>query len=411
MITTSDKAATTAADVNINNGHPLQLACRPYLKYPKSAATPGTTSPAPWAVPALCEAYGWPTGLAGGGVIAIVELGGGWTKADLTKYCETNAIALPTVTDVSVDGSRNAPGVDADSDGEVALDIQVAATAYTVATGQPATIRVYWAKDIAPAVRAALADGCDVCSISWGADEAEWGPAAAQDMEQAAAAAVAAGMVVFAAAGDNDSSDGGPNAANVDAPASCPHVIACGGTRKMATLETVWNNDPGQTSGEGTGGGFSTLFPPVSWQIGVPNGPGRMVPDVAANADPETGYEIVVANEVAQTGGTSAVAPLYAGLFAAFGTKLGWMAPILWRLPLCFNDITIGDNGAFRAARGPDACTGLGSPIADRLATMLAHEVQARNLPPIAAKTPVASQEPVAPNASVATSPAGGVAG
>jgi kumamolisin len=337
--------------------------------------------------------------LAGGGVIAIVELGGGWTKSDLTKFCDANVIAVPAMTDVSVDGTRNAPGIDVDADGEVALDIQVAAAAYTVATGKPATIRVYWAKDIGPAVRAAVADGCDVCSISWGADEAEWGLAAAQDMEQAAAAAVAAGMVVFAAAGDNDSSDGGPNAANVDAPASCPHVIACGGTRKTATLETVWNNNPGQTSGEGTGGGFSSLFQPVPWQIGAPNGPGRMVPDVAANADPQTGYNIVLNDTVSPTGGTSAVAPLYAGLFAAFGTKLGWMAPILWRLPLCFNDVTMGDNGAFRAARGPDACTGLGSPAADRLATLLSHEDQARRLPPVTISAPFAD------------APAGGIAG
>jgi kumamolisin len=302
----TDRAVATA-DVNINNGFPARIIHRPYIKFPKSATAASAAKP--WDVPALCHAYGWPTDLAGGGVIAIVELGGGWTQPDLTEFCETNNIPVPSVTDVSVDGTRNAPGVDADPDGEVALDIQVAATAYSVATGKPATIRVYWAADIAPAVRAALADGCDVCSISWGADEAEWGLTAARDMEQAAAAAVAGGMVIFAAAGDNDSSDGGPNAANVDAPASCPHVIACGGTRKTATTETVWNNKPGQTSGEGTGGGFSTVFPPVDWQIGVPHGPGRMVPDVAANADPETGYQIVVDGQVAQTGGTSAVAP------------------------------------------------------------------------------------------------------
>jgi kumamolisin len=384
MIRNDEEAGTMTLNVNINNGLPIQLNHRPYIKFRKNTAAASASQPESWNVRALCETYHWPAALAGGGVIAIVELGGGWLQSDLTTFCDANTIDVPTVTDVSVDGTRNTPGVDADSDGEVALDIQVAAAAYSVAAGKPATIRVYWAKDIAPAVRAAAADGCDVCSISWGADEAEWGAAAAQDMEQAAAAAVAAGMVVFAAAGDNDSSDGGPNAANVDAPASCPHVIACGGTRKTPAQETVWNDNPGQTNGEGTGGGYSTLFPPTPWQIGAPNGPGRMVPDVAANADPETGYMIVTNGELSPTGGTSAVAPLYAGLFASFGTRLGWMAPILWRLPLCFNDITLGDNGAFRAARGPDACTGLGSPIGERLATLLAHEVQARRLPAVA---------------------------
>ena len=354
----------------IDTSQPVR-AYHPYIRFAKVDAAPGSED-ASWNVPALCRAYGWPTGLVGGGVIAIVELGGGWASRDLELFCANNNIPLPVVTDVSVDGTRNAPGVNPDSDGEVALDIQIAAAAYSMATGKPATIRVYWAHDIAPGVRAAMRDGCDVCSISWGMDEAEWGEAAASDMEQVATAAVEAGMIVFAAAGDNDSSDGGANAANVDAPASCPHVIGCGGTSKMATSETVWNNDPGQSSGEGTGGGFSTLFRPVpSWQIGAPHGPGRVVPDVAANADPRTGYNVVLNGAISTTGGTSAVAPLFAGLFAAFGTKLGYVSPTLWLNPLCFNDITVGDNGVFRALQGPDACSGLGSPIAGRLAALL----------------------------------------
>ncbi len=254
----------------------------------------------------------------------------------------------------------------------MALDIEVAAAAYYVATGEPATLRVYWAQNIAAAVRAATADGCDVCSISWGADEANWGAQAAQDMEEVAAGATAAGMVVLAASGDNDSSDGGPNPANVDLPASAPHVIGCGGTRKTRTTETVWNNDPGNPSGQGTGGGFSTSFKPLPpWQAGAPNGPGRMVPDVSANADPNTGYNIVLHGVQTTIGGTGAVAPLYAGLFAAFGTKLGYISPLLWLNELCFNDITSGDSGTFRARVGPDPCTGLGSPIGAKLAQLL----------------------------------------
>ncbi len=361
-------------NVSITNVIPTKTTNRPYIRFPKSGPAAHVSGSASWDVAALCWAYGWPVGLVGGGVIAIVELGGGWVSADLEKFCTNNNIPVPSVTDVSVDGTRNRPGAETDADAEVALDIQVAAAAYSVATGKPAIIRVYWASDIAAAVRAAIHDDCDVCSISWGSDEADWGKPAAEYMEQTAAAAVAAGMVVFAASGDNDSSDGGPTPANVDTPASCPHVIACGGTRKTASLETVWNNDPGRSSGEGTGGGFSTFFQPLpAWQIGAPGGPGgRMVPDVAANADPETGYNVVVGGQISATGGTSAVAPLYAGLFAAFGTKLGWITPTLWALTsVIFRDITIGNNGAFRAQNGPDACTGLGSPIADRLAALL----------------------------------------
>ena len=351
-----------------------------YLKRPKKHPhpphhpAPASPPPGTWDVPALCAAYGWPTNLTGGGVIAIVELGGGWNIGDIQQYCGTYGVPVPIVTDVSVDGTTNSPGSEAD--GEVALDIQVAATAYSVATGgKAAVIRMYWSQDIASAVLAAAKDGCDVCSISWGADEAVWGASTGAAMEQAAITATAAGTVVFAAAGDNDSSDGGPTPANVDLPAGCPHVIGCGGTSKTPSSEVVWNNNPGNPDGSGTGGGYSTLFPAQSWQVGAPAAPaglGRMVPDVSANADPNTGYNIVLDGQVEPVGGTSAVAPLYAGFTAACGKKLGFVTPKLWLNAGDFNDITSGNNGTFSAGVGPDPCTGLGSPIGSKLAQLLA---------------------------------------
>src|SRR5579871_5515852 len=100
-----------------------------------------------WAVPDLCKAYNWPTGLAGGGVIAIIELDGGWVNADMTAYFHSIGQPMPNITDVSVNGVKNTPnkGEPNDPDVEVALDIQVAAAAYYVATGKAATIKVYWA--------------------------------------------------------------------------------------------------------------------------------------------------------------------------------------------------------------------------------------------------------------------------
>ncbi len=329
-------------------------------------------------VPDLCNDYQWPHGLGGGGVIAIVEINGGWTASDMQSYFASIDQPVPSIVDVSVDGTVNNPnqyvGQPHDPDIEVVMDIQVSAASYYCATGKPATIRVYWSQSIAAAVAKASADGCDVCSISWGSDEALWGTTAAQSMEAAAAAAVSAGMVVLAASGDNDSSDGGATPANVDVPGSCPHVICCGGTHKAEHIETVWNNDPGKSNGQGTGGGYSTIFPVQAFQVGAPAPPtglGRMVPDIAAVADPSTGYTIFVHGQTQQgAGGTSAVAPLYAGLFASFGRKLGFISPKLWANAHCFNDIVVGENGSYKAGPGPDACTGLGSPNGAKLASL-----------------------------------------
>jgi kumamolisin len=348
---------------------------RPFYKLPEDPKAAAATA---WNVPALCAAYNWPTGTSGGGVIGIVELGGGWTQSDINSFFKSIGQPVPSITDVSVDGTQNTPGK-SDDDYEVALDIELSGAAYYIATGHAATIRMYWSQQIGTAVAKAAADGCDVCSISWGSDEANWGATDLQQMESTAASAVAGGMAVFAASGDNDSSDGGSTPANVDAPASCPHVVGCGGTTKTLTSETVWNDNPGETDGEGTGGGYSTVFPAQSFQIGAPPAPastkygkGRMVPDVCANADPDTGYNIFVDGSATVVGGTSAVAPLYAGLFAALGKKLGWVTPTLWKNQKAFNDITVGSNGFYSAAIGPDACSGIGSPIATSIAALFA---------------------------------------
>jgi len=321
----------------------------------------------------LCQAYNFPTGLAcGGGVIGILELGGGWTQADLDTFSQLNGLPQIQVTDVPLDGA-NTPGQGADA--EVLLDIQVSAAAYFYATGRMPTIKVFWAKNdfssFQAVINAAVNDGCDVLSISWGADEVRWiqgAPGEEQHLESVAQAAAESGLVVFSASGDNSSGDSDPGA-NVDVPSACPHVIGCGGTRKERGVEeVVWGD--GTPNGQGTGGGFSKVFPMPTWQLGAPSGPGRMVPDVAANADPNTGYLIVLNGQEVQIGGTSAVAPLYAGLFAAFGPKLGFVTPKLWQNPSAFVDIIHGSNGQYSASVGPDPCTGLGVPNGVALAAL-----------------------------------------
>ncbi|HVX15975.1 MAG TPA: S53 family peptidase [Pirellulales bacterium] len=351
------------------------LRCRPYIKYPDpvNLRPHGVVS---WTVAGLCAAYHFPQGLPGGATIGIVELGGGWSQQDLDRFGQANHLPRIVVEDVSVDGTTNDYGTDPGADGEVALDIEVAAAAYYYCTGTMPTIKVFWAQDIASAVQAAARAGCDVCSVSWGANERAWAqqPGAAAQMESVAAAATAAGMIIFAASGDNSSSDG-DRGANVDLPAACPHVIGCGGTTKTSTLEVVWGRAH-RPNGAGTGGGFSNLFAAQAWQLGAPRNRGRMVPDMAANADPNTGYLVVVHGQQTEVGGTSAVAPLCAGLFAALGEKLGFVTPKLYAsddpLGTLFTDITQGSNGMFMATIGPDPCTGLGTPIGTALQKLFA---------------------------------------
>lgn len=381
----------------MTHGHPAarphHVPAHPYFKRGKRhhPAPPGSnpsppppvppSHPSAWTIPNLCKAYHWPTGLPGGGIIGILEMGGGWNPADVDRAFQAMGQPSPTIVDVSVDGrTNNAPGSDAD--GEVALDIQAAGCAYFMACGKPATIRMYWGSDMAACVARAATDGCAVFSISWGSSESNWAVGTGQGslaaMDAAAALAVAKGTVILAASGDNDADDGG-GAACVDGPASCPHVIACGGTSlpvggSGGGGEKVWNDTPGNPGGEGTGGGYSSVFAFPTWQVGAPPPParlGRMVPDIAANADPATGLEIMLDGQVEVFGGTSFVAPFYAGLLAAISpTGLGLIAPLLWQHSEIFNDITQGENGVYNATTGPDPCTGLGSPIGTAIAAL-----------------------------------------
>jgi kumamolisin len=224
-----------------------------------------------------------------------------------------------------------------------------------------------------------------VISISWGGPESTWSPQTMKALDAACQSAAALGVTITVAAGDNGSTDGGKGN-NVDFPASSPHVLACGGTKldaNGATIvsEVVWNE---LASKEGaTGGGVSNVFALPSWQANahvpapsVKTG-GRGVPDVAGDADPTTGYTIRVDGQTTVIGGTSAVAPLWAGLIAVanqeLGTQVGFIQPAIYaaKAASAFNDITVGNNGAFSAGPGWDACTGLGSPIASKLIPLL----------------------------------------
>jgi kumamolisin len=278
---------------------------------------------------------------------------------------------------VSVDGGANQPGGDADA--EVMLDIEVVGS---IAPG--ALIAVYFAPNTTAgfldAITTAVHDSQrnpSVVSISWGqAEDAPqgWTEQDRNAYDQAFQDAAALGVTVCTAAGDDGSNDNvGDGQAHVDFPSASPWVLSCGGTRLQSsgqtiTSEVTWN----ESSGGATGGGVSRFFAKPDYQAnaGVPNQvdtnqPGRGVPDVAGNADPQTGYQVRVNGQDTVVGGTSAVAPLYAALIARINQKIGRRAGFANAKLYAHDqqrDITEGDNGAYSADAGWDACTGLGSP-------------------------------------------------
>lgn len=342
----------------------------------------GDTSYTP---PQLAALYKFPAGQKGAGqTAAIIELGGGYRAADLTTYFNRLGLTpTPSVTAVSVDGAQNAPEGDPNSaDGEVLLDIEIVG-----AIAPAAKIAVYFAPNtdqgFLDAITTSIHDNVrkpSVVSISWGAAESEWTTQSLDSYNDAFADARALGVTIFCAAGDDGSTDNVTDgAAHVDFPASSPNVVACGGTRLESangriTRETVWNHGPGLGA---TGGGVSEHFAKPAYQstanVPVSVNPskfaGRGVPDIAGDADPATGYQIYVDGKDAVFGGTSAVSPLWAALTLLLNEKLGkpvgFINPTLYakaRPGDTLFDITSGNNGAYSAAPGWDACTGLGSP-------------------------------------------------
>jgi len=349
---------------------------------------PTTGTPAARALwPAdIARLYGIRAPNAGAGqCVGIIAPSGGYLPDDCTLAARHIGAPFPQIAEVSIDNGRNRFGRAPLADQELALDLQTVAA---VAPG--ARIVIYFtdesAQGLADAVLAAVHDDAHrphVISISWGTSEAQW-----QQLRFALDAANAAledsvtlGVVVTAAAGDALATNGvGDDLVHVNFPASSPYVLSCGGTQislapdgTSIASEVVWNDGD-----HGTGGGISDLFVVPEYQQGlaIPGSfstgkAGRGVPDVAATAAFVNGYRIVVNRQEIVQGGTSAVAPLWAGLIALInaerGSPIRRIHPGLYGDAALFRGITSGNNKSgplgYDATAGWNACTGLGVPI------------------------------------------------
>jgi kumamolisin len=337
-----------------------------------------------------------PAGGASDQCIGLIELGGGYVEGDLAIYFQQKLgiKPVPRVVEVKVDDAANTPD-QGECEREVMGDIEIAGS---IANG--ATIAVYFAPNnggvgMFDAINEALKrGGCEpsVLSISWGEVEMMWTEQGRNVIDGAFANAVLLGVSVFCATGDHGAAERQTDGrAHVSFPASSPHVHGCGGTHlevkgRTISRERVWNEwEEGEKGKPWAGnGGVSECFPLPSWQeaahvppsVNPGGGVGRGVPDVAGNADPNTGYLLYVNGGEGVGGGTSAVAPLWSALAACLnerlGRRVGLLNPLLYSAPApqwACNDITEGKNGfpvgttGYNAGPGWDACTGLGSPI------------------------------------------------
>ena len=375
---------------------------RPTRRNDKPAA--GAAAPTYVAVdPCSIEGpYHFPASLTGVGQrIGIVLLGGGFDPGDLDVYFARRGLPRPEIEIVELAGAGNDPvagetvlrylaelglvpisGAPGESISdpdlireiwwtiEATLDVELAGT---FAPG--ADLVVYFAPNhergkleaLAEAIRA---EGVTVISSSWGATEDVLREVFVRALDGLFQVAALAGKTVCYSSGDHGadpSSDGRPR---VQFPASSPHALSCGGTRLDPSgrlPEIAWNESP-----LATGGGYSRRFARPAWQADSQE-KGRGLPDIAGKADLAQGYEMIIGGAAVPMGGTSAVTPLWAGLVArlaeGLGCPVGWLNPLLYReaARAALQDITAGDNGAFRAGPGWDPCTGLGSPDGEAL--------------------------------------------
>ncbi|HEX3690120.1 MAG TPA: S53 family peptidase [Solirubrobacteraceae bacterium] len=343
--------------------------------FPAAGLPSSLNYPATYTPQQLNAMYDSPSAQTGAGQqLAIITEGDvSQPKADLATFEQT--YGLPTVTWNQI--NVGTPTTDTAGDDEWDLDSQYS-TAFAPGV---TTLNVY--------VGPSLSDDDILSTVNkWVSDDiAQQGSFSAGECDLLADAAgftagldavlkqaAAQGQTMFFSSGDTGSQCPAVTGVNgvpagipdTNYPASSPYGIGVGGT-------SVLNNNPLSEIGwYAGGGGLSPIEPTAAFQanakvLGIAAPPTRGVPDVSLDADPESGYDVVVSGSVEGIGGTSASAPSWQGIWARVNgahSGLGFAGPILYSSAesSAFNDITLGANGAYTAGPGYDLVTGLGSP-------------------------------------------------
>ncbi len=284
------------------------------------------------------------------------------TITDLNTFTANNG--LPTVTTQTV--NTNGTSTDTSGIGEWNLDSQ---DIVGMAGGQVGKLIFYNIPTLSNADLTAdfntivTANATKIINVSLGECETSAqadGSAAADD--QLFQQAIAQGQTFSVSSGDSGADECGTGGTTPSSPASSPYVVAVGGTTLNATAttygsETVWS---------GAGGSPSTFEPKPSWQSAVVPGTMRGVPDVAFDADPNSGSLVIVNGATQQIGGTSLASPIFVGSWArllATHPSLTFAAPYLYQTLTAadYHDVTSGSNGGETAGPGWDFASGFGS--------------------------------------------------
>lgn len=342
---------------------------------PSGAALAGPTGYTPTQ---LRHAYGFD---------AISNQGAGQTIAIVDAYDDSAAesdlgvfntkFGLPACTTANgcfkkVYASGTKPRANAGWAGEISLDVQWAhaiaprAKILLVEAASASNAALYRAVDVA------VQNGATVVSMSWGGPEASNETSTDSHFNRP-------GVTMVVSSGDSGN--------GAEYPAASPYVVSVGGTHLTLSggtyvTETAWS---------GSGGGISAYETEPSYQVraGIGSGGKRGIPDVAYDADPNTGVPVYcsVCRPAGwlQVGGTSMSAPQWAALFGIANSiragngksALSGVNSALYTAPgSYYHDITSGKNGSCgavcTAGPGYDFVTGLGSPQANLIITQLA---------------------------------------
>ncbi|WP_236601938.1 S53 family peptidase [Ktedonobacter sp. SOSP1-52] len=330
-----------------------------------------------------------------GQTVAIFELDG-YNASDVNTYLSQYSLGSAKYSNVLVDGATNTAGAGAI---EVELDMEVVSA---IAPG--ATQKIYIGPNSTTGVndtynKIVTDNVAKVTSTSWGLCEASSGTSELSALDNIFLQGSSQGQSFFAASGDSGAYDCNNTSLAVDSPADDPHVVGVGGTNLQLGSgssygsESAWSN-PNDTQrspkGSGGGGGYSTYFSKPSYQsgTGVDSNSMRHVPDVSADADPASGYSVYCTVSASgcssgsagwiAVGGTSAAAPLWAGVAADVNSylagqgksTLGNVNAELYTLfntsqtYTAYHDVTSGNNLHYNAGTGYDLATGIGTPDA-----------------------------------------------